>query len=118
MKLEAGQKVYTINEWSLDSIEEVRIININKENNTVDLKWKYGVSTESLDLIFETKEEAKNYINNKHEKTKNEYRNSINNIEDLVRFCFYNDFCSEEYTNYQAREVAIEKAKEYGIYLE
>ena len=107
MKLEVGQKVYVINEWVLDSIEEVRIININKENNTVDLKWKYGVSTESLDLIFETKEEAENYVNNKHEK-----------IEDLVKFCFYNNFCAEEYSNDLARKVALEKAKEYGIELE
>ena len=118
MKIEVGQKVYVINEWVLDSIEEVRIININKENNTVDLKWKYGVSTESLDLIFETKEEAENYVNNKHKEIENEYRNSINSIEDLVKFCFYNNFCAEEYSNYLARKVALEKAKEYGIELE
>lgn len=44
---------------------------------------------------------------------RNKYRNSIQIVEDLVKFMYNNNVCgSEEYTNWNARQVAREKAAE------
>lgn len=43
----------------------------------------------------------------------NKYRESIQSVEDLVKFMYDNNVCgSEEYTNWNARQVAREKAAE------
>lgn len=43
----------------------------------------------------------------------NKYRDSIQSVEDLVKFMYDNNVCgSEEYTNWNARQVAREKAAE------
>ena len=68
-------------------------------------------------FVFE--EDAREYKRKKEEKMKNDYRNQIHSIQDLVRFMFEHTVSSaEEYTDWTARAVAIEKAKEFGITLD
>ena len=73
----------------------------------------------ALENLYLTKEEAINSLNDKNNKEVEEYKETIKSIEDLVVFCLDNCVANaEEYTNWNARRAAIEKAKEYGIDIE
>lgn len=49
----------------------------------------------------------------KNEAIRNKYRDSIQSVKDLVKFMYDNNVCgSEEYTNWNARQIAREKAAE------
>ena len=73
-----------------------------------------------IDCIFKTEEEAINYKKEKDEKLKDKYRSQIQTIKDLALFMYFHTVaCCEEYTDWNAREVAKEKIKELlGVDLE
>ncbi len=62
---------------------------------------------------YPTREAALVAQQSKNEAICNKYRDSIQSVEDLVKFMYDNNVCgSEEYTNWNARQVAREKAAE------
>lgn len=70
----------------------------------------------NLQRVFRTEQEAKNHYQDEINTIKNNYRQQINSIEDLVQFCLDHCVaCAEEYTDYDARNVAVEKAREFGM---
>lgn len=118
-------KLYPINTkvWFFDNYGTLQSGIIQ---NTVGICEKYyeihltdggtmGVRVENCHL---SRQKAIQTQTEKEQKQIQEYKNSIHTIDDLVAFCL--TFCcahAEEYTNYQARQAAIEKAKELGIRL-
>ena len=111
-----GQEVYTI-DWYSYSIRKAKIVSVDYREESIYVKFEYVENTVSIENIFVTEKEARDAKNKKIENTKNEYRKQINSVEDLVVFLFNHCINGDEYTDYEAREVAIEKAKEYGINL-
>ena len=91
-----------------------------------ELRTKYdlldiapGSTRIHIDGVFKTQEECLQYINNKNNNKKEQYKLEIKTKDDLIRFLFENTCSSaEEYTDYNARAAAIEKAKEFGIDLQ
>lgn len=69
---------------------------------------------------YPTREAAKAAQDAASEKLRDKYRLQIKTVEDLVRFMYdENVSCCDEYTNWDARAVAAEKAKEFfGIELD
>lgn len=69
-----------------------------------------------LDLIFNTKEEAIEGYKDSDKRTRNEYLDEIENIEELLIFMltYRVSFCGDP-TDTIAREVATEKMREFGF---
>lgn len=65
------------------------------------------------DDIYKSKSDAEKAYKEEIQNRIKEYKSRINTVEDLVKFMFNeNVICAEEYTDYEARQAAIEKAKE------
>lgn len=65
------------------------------------------------DDIYKSKSDAEKAYKEEIQNRIKEYKSRINTVEDLVKFMFNeNVACAEEYTDYEARQAAIEKAKE------
>jgi hypothetical protein len=65
------------------------------------------------DDIYKSKSDAEKAYKEEIQNRIKEYKSRINTVEDLVKFMFNeNVTCAEEYTDYEARQAAIEKAKE------
>ena len=63
---------------------------------------------------YPTRKEAEAAQKAESEKLRNEYRAQIQNPKDLVAFMYnHNTSCCEEYTDWDARAVAAEKAREF-----
>lgn len=77
-----------------------------------------GNSGALLEKVFLTKKELDDYVHETSDNLKDKYRKSINNVNELVSFCLNNDVSSCEYCDYEAREVAIEKAAEFDLDLD
>ena len=75
-----------------------------------------GTQGFSVYRVFETELGAYDHYYGEVNAIKNNYRKQINSIEDLVIFCLNHTVShTEEYTDYEAREVAVEKAKQFGV---
>lgn len=78
----------------------------------------YGATKEPLSRLYPTRDAAREAQDAERAVLKAKYREEIHSVEDLVRFMFdHTVSVCEEYTEYEAREVAIEKATEFGINL-
>lgn len=75
-------------------------------------KPKIGVCERPTSALYKTAQECLDAMKRESERIKNEYRKEINSVEDLVVFMFNHDVSYCEYQDSDAREVAIEKAKE------
>ena len=65
------------------------------------------------DDIYKSKSDAEKAYKEEIQNRIKEYKSRINTVEDLVKFMFNeNVTCAEEYTDYEARQAAIEKSKE------
>lgn len=63
---------------------------------------------------YPTRKEAEAAQKSESEKLRNEYRAQIQNPKDLVAFMYnHHTSCCEEYTDWDARAVAAEKAREF-----
>ena len=63
--------------------------------------------------VYISKNDAEQAYNTEIQNRIEEYKSRINTVEDLVKFMFNENVThAEEYTNYEARQAAIEKAKE------
>ena len=90
----------------------------------VKVRWKeygngdaaYGTSGVAFENAWDTLDEAKAAMTKREEEKKEKYRGMINSVEDLALFCFIHCVAhAEEYTDWEARDVAEEKFKEFGI---
>ena len=108
-----GDTVYYME--GIDSpVQAAKIECFGKSENTAVVKDMYRPWIRSIFLcdLYKAKEDAETEKKTKIEEIKDAYRNSITDVKSLVEFCFNNTTeCCEEHTDYQAREVVIEKAK-------
>lgn len=75
---------------------------------------RYDKREQLVSKCYPMREAALAARDSKNEETKNKYREQIQTPEDLVRFMYdYTVSCAEEYTDWEARAVAAEKAKEF-----
>lgn len=114
-----GEEIYFLENYT-DMVVKGKILDFyifNEEKNEVyaDIRELScpGRLNVKIDCIFKTEEEAINYKKEKDEKLKNQYRSQIQTIKDLALFMYFHTVaCCEEYTDWNAREVAKEKFKE------
>lgn len=63
--------------------------------------------------LFSSKEELEKALNEKYQNKKRKLFNEIKNKDDLIKYCFNNSVClCEEYTDWDARNIIKELAKE------
>lgn len=90
--------------------EKVRILEI--EDGVAKCKADIGFCWKRLDDLYKTEQDCIDDIISKSNALKDKYRKEIKSIEDLVLFMFKHDVSNCEYQDYEAKAVAIEKAKE------
>jgi len=74
---------------------------------------RYDKRQQLSSKCYPSREAALDAQKAENERIRNKYRAQIQTVEDLVRFMYdHNVSCSEEYTNWNARQIAREKAKE------
>lgn len=72
-----------------------------------------GDSGAKINRIWATKEEGMKAMKAESDAAVKKYKDSIKDVNDLVRFMYDNTVSSaEEYTNWEARQAARERAKE------
>lgn len=123
-KRKIGESIFFIEKYSEEikegKITEFSTIKINnKSEGYVNVKVKnFGSTGVLFSYAFITIEDAKEFHKREKEEKLNTYRKQIHSIEDLVKFMYANTVSlAEEYTDWNAREVVEEKAKEFGINL-
>lgn len=100
---------------------EIRIRWLRREDGIIAIGGTTAL--EPFVDVWSTLEEAKAADVARIEAIKDGYRKMINSPEDLARFCFQHcvyqivTYGLEKYTDQEAREVAEEKFKEFGIEL-
>lgn len=68
---------------------------------------------------YPTKEALLAGLQTEYDKAVKDYCDSIQTVEDLVRFCYDHNFSAEEYTNWEAKRAAEIRAKDLlGISLD
>lgn len=66
--------------------------------------------------LFETEIEVRDLIHKENTVLENNYKKQINNVNDLLNFMLNNNVCyCEEYSDAIARDVAVEKMKQFGF---
>lgn len=107
--------------WFIDSYNNLvtGTLNLSPEYGIfVEVKTGYGSRLTSLDDCYSTREECLEAYRRSVDAIKKEHAEGIQSVNDLVRFMFHHCvFPAEEYTDWEAREVAILKAEEFGIEL-
>ena len=117
-KYKTNQKIYYIDHWT----DMIGAAEIRKIEQMEDCGYVYHVKCVDgglggmmlpEDMCFATKDAAIQYQAAKTNMIENKYRSEIKSVKDLVRFMYDNVVsCAEEYTDWHARKVAAEKAKE------
>ena len=98
-------------------ISSTKIKNVDTPYVTVKTEH-FGSNNVLFTHAFLTKEDLQEFKKQKEETLKENYRNQINSINDLVKFMYTHCVAAaEEYTDWDARTVVEEKAKEFGINL-
>lgn len=121
-KFKTGDKVWGIERGWAEGIIHGEITKIEtvkdhegKEINIIDIRGSSAMlsGTVKEEDVYMSKNDAEQAYNTEIQNRIEEYKSRINTVEDLVKFLFNeNVVYSEEYTNYEARQAAIEKAKE------
>jgi len=65
--------------------------------------------------LYRTEKECADAITIRHDAKKQAYRDRINDEKDLVKFMYGHCINGDEYTDWDAKEVVVEKATEFGI---
>lgn len=122
--IKIGQKVWYQEHWS-QMIVWGRVTKITKFDNnedgievTGDIYEKgsfVGTTTQPLNNLFATKEEAIAAVKEENQKRVDNYKAEIADIASLVAFPLSHPFGAEEYTNYEAIRAYKERAKELGF---
>lgn len=119
-----GQKVWYKEYWS-QMIVWGKVTNITKfDNNEYGIKVKgevyekgsaAGTTTQPLNNLFATKEEAIAAAKQESQDWVDDYKKEITDIASLVAFPLSHTFYAEEYTDYEAIRAYKERAKELGF---
>lgn len=86
-----------------------------KEINVIEICGSSAMLSGSVkeEDVYMSKNDAEQAYNKEIQNRIEKYKLRINTVEDLVKFMFNeNVACTEEYTDYEARQAVIEKAKE------
>lgn len=122
MKFKIGDEVWGIQRgWSegiingkITKIETVTTHN-DKEIDVIYIQgdsWMMSGTVTEKD-VYKSRNDAEKAYNAEIQNRIEEYKSKIHTVEDLVRFMFNENVAhAEEYTNYEARQAVIEKAKE------
>ena len=107
-----GDTVWYERDW----IERAVILEIDMESAAgvpmARLKTSLGTVWQPMSILYKSEQAGRDAAKAESERIRNEYRKKINSVEDLVIFLFNNDTSGCEYSDYDARAVAIEKAAE------
>lgn len=109
-----GDTVYYVDKYS-SQINNGIVMKVEPYNDTMftTLQGEQRKITRLIEDIFETHDKAKEDSDMKTEVIKEEYRQLIPDVPALIRFMLETAVCRcEEFTDWTAREVAMEKAKE------
>lgn len=88
---------------------------IGKEITVIDIRGSSAMLSRSVkeEDVYMSNNDAEQAYKEEIQNRIKEYKSRINTVEDLVKFMFNeNVACAEEYTDYEARQAVIEKAKE------
>lgn len=122
-----GEEVYAVYKGCIAVIVKgkVKTIITDQDNNIIgyDLiradQRQAAPDSYLTNYVFKTKIEAQNFIINRHNDAIKTYCDSITDINSLVSFCMNNCVSwADEYTDYEARQAVMIKAKEFGIELD
>lgn len=122
-KFKIGDTVWFLEHWSQmpqsGIITEFGEVDSDKIHPTIrtyaKLKLNIGGSMSVLmDDLYDTKEELIEVVHQKSRKNIENMKEEIKNVTDLIKFMFENTISSGsgEYIDYDARNAAIERAKE------
>lgn len=120
--LKIGQQVYIIETYT-DFIHRYKVMGFKTDPKygeyvslNGDEKDCVGTIGRPFDKVYPTKEAAQAALQAKDEEIRNQYRDEIKSVQDLIQFMYdYTVSCAEEYTDWNARNVAKEKAAEFGF---
>ena len=117
-----GDTVYFIESWTTKVIRgkvtkvydnDVSIhceCSVDPEGNF--MSESYGTDRARFKNLYATAQEAFDEKNREHLEIMSKYSNEIKDVQSLLRFALEHCLIGEEYTDYEAREVYIKKAKE------
>lgn len=122
--IKIGQKVWFHEYWS-QMIVWGRVTKITKFDNNedgIEVRGEVyekgsapGTTTQPLDNLYATKEEAIEAIRKSNQAQVDTYKKEITDIASLVAFPITHPFGMEEYTDYEAIRAYRERAKELGF---
>lgn len=122
--IKIGQKVWFHEYWS-QMIVWGRVTKITKFDNNedgIEVRGEVyekgsapGTTTQPLDNLYATKEEAIEAIRKSNQAQVDTYKKEITDIASLVAFPITHHFGMEEYTDYEAIRAYRERAKELGF---
>lgn len=113
--IKVGQEVWFKSTWTSVNSGIVTEICDGKAEGYVMLKGTretYGSTGAKIDDCYTTKEELLQALQAEHDNKVKNYCQSIQTVEDLVRFCYDHNFTAEEYTDWEAKKAAEIRAKE------
>lgn len=122
--IKIGQKAWFHEYWS-QMIVWGRVTKITKFDNNedgIEVRGEVyekgsapGTTTQPLDNLYATKEEAIEAIRKSNQAQVDTYKKEITDIASLVAFPITHPFGMEEYTDYEAIRAYRERAKELGF---
>ena len=111
-KFNVGDTVWYKRDW----IERCVILEIDMNSAAgvpmARLKTCIGTCWQPMSILYKSEQECRNASKAESDRIRAGYRNQIHSVEDLVIFLFNHDTNGCEYSDYDARAVAIEKAHE------
>lgn len=120
--IKIGQKVYynmPYNDINAGIVRAIHPRGMEDRVEVIGTENTRGTQSVKIENCYKTKEDLMAGLKEAHDKLVQEYCESIQTVEDLVRFCYNHNMSGEEYTEYEAKEAANIKAEELlGITLD
>lgn len=116
-KLKVGDEVWYFNTWGTlchGIISEI----VNDIAVTKEGKFGGASGGAKLEVCWSSERECRQAEERRSKLQKEEYRKEIKSVEDLVKFLFTHDVSNSEVIDWEARDAAKERAKDFGIELE
>jgi len=109
--------VYYESHWVDNQIQKAKILSFQDERQ-VRTKGLNFAGTEGalISDLYRSEKECLDAAIARHEKAKQDYCDEITTVNDLVTFMFNHCITGDDY-EYDAREVVVKKAEEFGINL-
>lgn len=122
--IKIGQKVWFHEYWSQMIVwgKVTKITKFDNNEDGIEVRGEVyekgsapGTTTQPLDNLYATKEEAIEAIRKSNQAQVDTYKKEITDIASLVAFPITHPFGMEEYTDYEAIRAYRERAKELGF---